>query len=120
MAVILFMASDVGSAGNTSRFVGPLLRFLFPSASPDQIDLMHGLIRKAGHLTEYAVLAALWVRAFDGRRAWRAWTIAVGWAVVDETFQSTTSARVGSVGDVVIDAVGALGGALWRARKPTP
>jgi len=117
MGVILWFASDTGSAENTGRFIGPLLRFLFPGASPGQIDAMHGLVRKAGHLTEYAILAALWLRPLA--RPWRAWSIAVAWALVDEAYQSTTSSRSGSALDVAIDAVGALFVALparfgWR------
>jgi len=127
MALILWLASDAGSAEHTSRLVGPLLRVLFPAASPLQIQAMHGVVRKLGHLSEYAVLAGLWVRALArdtgvGRRsaAWRAWIIAVAWAVMDESYQSTIGSRTGSGLDVGLDAAGALAAAVpygygWRA-----
>lgn len=126
MAVILWLASDSGSAEQTGRLLGPILRFLFPGASPLQIDAMHGVARKLGHAVEYAALAGLWLRAFVragtiARRpaAWRAWMIAAVWAMVDESYQSTVGSRTGSPFDVLIDAVGALAVAVpaghgWR------
>src|SRR5687768_13039226 len=38
MAVILWLASDSGSADHTARVIGPTLRFLFPGASTLQIE----------------------------------------------------------------------------------
>jgi VanZ family protein len=125
MAVILWLASDTGSAERTGRLLVPILTFLFPGASPIQIEVMHGAIRKLGHVIEYAILAGLWLRAFtrDGvsRRpaAWRAWAIAAAWAAIDESYQAMVSTRTGSAVDVALDAAGALAvampGALgWR------
>src|SRR5438128_915373 len=126
MALILALASDTGSAERTGRFFIPVLRTLFPFASPVQLDALHGLVRKLGHAVEYAVLAGLWLRAFARHgaftprsAAWRAWAIAVAWAVVDEAFQSTVASRTGSAFDAGIDAAGALavavpGGYGWR------
>ena len=126
--VILYLAADRGSAEHSARIILPILRFLFPAASAAQIDALHFGIRKLGHLTEYAVLAALWLRAFVlghgiERRAaaTRAWMIAVAWAVVDEGYQTTVGSRTGSVIDVAIDAAGAFTVlALRRPRPPTP
>ena len=125
MVMILWLASDTGSAERTGRFLVPLLRAVFPAASPAQIDAMHGLVRKLGHLTEYAVLTGLWLRAFlagAGPRAaaWRAAAIAAAWAVVDETVQSTSGSRTGRAFDVAIDVAGALAVAVpaafgWRS-----
>lgn len=47
----------------TSRFIRPLLEFLFPAASAETITLYHAFIRKCAHFTEYAVLALLAYRA---------------------------------------------------------
>jgi VanZ family protein len=114
MAVILWLASDGGSAENTGRWIGPILRFFFPTASPFQIDAMHAIVRKLGHVTEYAILVGLWFRAFldrwpERRRqaAWLAWAIAAGWAAIDESVQATTGSRTGSPLDVLIDLAGA-------------
>lgn len=126
MAMILWLASDTGSAERTGRIILPVLRFLFPGSSPLQLDAMHALVRKGGHLIEYAVLAGLWLRAFvvgrgsaRRRAGWQAWAVAVAWAMIDETYQTTVGSRTGSAIDVAVDAAGALavalpGGAGWR------
>ena len=124
MAAILWLAADGGSPERTSRWVLPVLRFVFPAASATQLEAMHGLVRKAAHLTEYAILAGLWIGALTPPRprtwaAWRAWAITVGWAVVDESFQTMTPSRTGSAWDVALDAGGALlvawpAGVGWR------
>jgi VanZ family protein len=126
MVLILWLASDTGSAERTGRFLLPVFRALFPGASPLQLDAMHGCARKLAHATEYAVLAGLWLRAWTGgagiearAAAWRAWATAVAWAVVDESYQSTVGSRTGSAADVLIDAAGALAVAIpgavgWR------
>ncbi len=123
MALILALSTDAGSAAHTGRFLLPILRALFPSASPGQLDAMHAVIRKLGHFTEYAVLGALWLRALVrghplGAAAWRAWLIAAAWAIVDEGFQSTVASRTSSAFDVALDAAGALAAVAVLARAP--
>ena len=100
MAVIFGLSSSLGSSEETSRFVVPLLRWLFRWAAPGDIAALHGLVRKGGHLTEYAVLGALWFRAFrrgprlaPGAAAWSALTLSVAWAGLDEWHQSFVPAR---------------------------
>jgi VanZ family protein len=114
MAVIWTLSSQAGSAQNTSRLFLLLLAWLAPWAGPDHVELGHLLVRKLGHLVEYAVLAILWFRALRGERrlaapasAWMALLVSVAWAVLDELHQSTVPSRTASAADVVIDAVGA-------------
>ena len=126
MAVILFLGSDVGSAERTGAFIVPLLRTLFPAASPSQLDAMHGIIRKAAHVGEYMVLAGLWIGALalgHGRSlasaARPAWLIACGCAALDEALQSRLASRTASTFDVGLDAAAALVAVLpvrlgWR------
>ncbi len=122
MGVIVWLASDSGSAAQTGRFLLPVLHVLFPGASALQIEALHGVARKAAHATEYAILAGLWFRALAigagiGPRsaAWAAWAIAVVWAGIDETYQSTSASRTGSPMDVALDATGALAIAVLAA-----
>ncbi len=123
MAVIVVLSSDVGSAEHTAHWLVPILRLLAPGATPSQLYALHGLVRKAGHLTEYAVLAALWYRAFVGARRQRPWTaaavafaISLAWAILDEAHQSFEPSRTASVRDVAIDSIGALLAVLIATR----
>jgi VanZ family protein len=115
MAVIMGLSSDVGSAEHTEHWLVPLLRLMAPWATPTQIDALHGLVRKAGHLTEYAILATLWYRALTRSRhlsarpaAALAFAISLIWAVLDEARQSLVPTRTASAMDVALDATGAL------------
>lgn len=113
MAVILYFSGGSWSAAETGGLLGPLFRWLLPTATPAQLAALHGLGRKAGHLTEYAILALLWRRALlrDGRpapiAAWAALTVSIAWAVLDESHQATVPTRTGSGWDVVVDTAGA-------------
>jgi VanZ family protein len=121
MLLIFIASTDLMSAQHTSRFIGPFLLWLDPSMSPDTIRAVQFAVRKAAHVTEYAILAALLVRAFyGGVRAVRpvhvlgAVLIASTYAALDEFHQSFVASRTGSPGDVLIDASGAvLGALLW-------
>ena len=67
--VILWIAviAGLGSASfqhdQTSRFIEPILRWLFPDWSDARVAALHGLVRKSAHLTEYAIAAILTYRA---------------------------------------------------------
>ncbi|CAN5583510.1 hypothetical protein BH24ACI3_BH24ACI3_09510 [soil metagenome] len=98
----------------TSRYVRPVLEFLFPSADAETIKAYHGYVRKFAHFAEYAVLAFFAARALLGSRIGllrRKWIVfAMGLvlliACVDEIGQSFDPSRTGSVYDVMIDSVG--------------
>jgi VanZ family protein len=73
------------------------------------------VLRKCAHMTEYAILAVLLLRA-TGSYAW-AFALAVAYAASDEVHQLFVRGRHGSPVDVAIDAAGALIGlALWRTK----
>src|SRR5688572_5279161 len=113
MVIVLWMSSGAFSADETGGFLVPLFRWLLQRATPAQLDVLHAAGRKLAHLAEYAVLALLWFRALRRENtasrtaAWGAWSVAVGCALLDESLQSTTTSRTGSVVDVAIDATGA-------------
>jgi VanZ family protein len=116
MGVIFGMSTGMFASDHTSRFIVPLLNFLFPRLSPEDIDLMHGLIRRAGHVTEYFILGILLFRAFrsDSPYPWRPrWTLyaiitVVGYAMSDEFHQSFVATRTASFVDVSIDSAGGV------------
>jgi VanZ family protein len=73
------------------------------------------VLRKCAHMTEYAILAILLVRA-TASYAW-AFPLAVAYAATDELHQHFVRGRHASPLDVAIDAVGALIGlAVWRTK----
>jgi len=72
------------------------------------------VLRKAAHLTEYAILAALLWRA-AGSYGW-ALVLGVAYAASDEFHQTFVRGRHGSPVDVAIDTVGMLVG-LALARR---
>ena len=71
------------------------------------------VLRKLAHATEYAILAALLLRAM---RELPAWALAVVYAVSDELHQHFVPGRAGRPLDVAIDATGALVGVLLARR----
>ena len=119
MGVISFMSTDVGSAEHTSRILEPVVHWIKPSATPEEFDLVHLLVRKAAHLSEYAVLGLLTFRALrlsqsPRSRRWPTWKvglmalgIAACYAATDEYHQSFVAGRTPAVTDVFIDTCGA-------------
>jgi VanZ family protein len=87
-----------------------LSSFETPDVGSGGIDYV---VRKLGHLTEYAVLGGLLVRAT--RRELLAFTLGVAYAASDEVHQHFVPGRHATPVDVAIDAVGvALGVAVFR------
>jgi VanZ family protein len=64
------------------------------------------VLRKLAHSMEYALLAALLLRALT--RPWLAFLVTVAYAASDEFHQHFVRGRVGTPRDVAIDAAGAL------------
>ena len=73
------------------------------------------VLRKIAHATEFAILAALLVRAL--RHTGWAVAVAIAYAVSDEIHQSFVSGREGAPRDVAIDAVGVVVGAVLASRR---
>ena len=125
MVVIFFASTDAFSASHSGRLIRPLLLWLFPHISEGKISTIHFLIRKAGHLTEYAILGQLAARAFYGsahealRRRWfaAALSLMVLYAFSDEFHQSFTSSRTASVYDSLIDISGGLAALILYFRR---
>lgn len=115
-AVVIFTAStDAFSSYHTSRFIFPFLRWLLPSASAERMELIHHLLRKCAHLTEYFVFYLLLYRSIRASRkgwhwswAFAAWFIAAAYSALDEIHQSFVASRGASPWDSLLDSTGAL------------
>ena len=111
---ISFASTNQFSAGNTSAILRPLLLWFFPNLSESQLATVHFLTRKAGHFTEYAVLAFLARRAFVTssrailKRYWfqSALLLVVIYGLLDEFHQSFVPSRTASIYDSAIDVAG--------------
>jgi len=113
--VILLASSDAFSAANSGPWLQTIVTTILGHALPaHQFDVLHFLLRKASHLTEYAILGALLFRALraDGQRWNVRWsaaavTIAAAVASFDELHQTFVPSRTGAFSDVLLDTAGA-------------
>ncbi len=138
--IIWFLGGESLSLDNTSRFLGPLLRWLLPDIEQATTAQIQFAIRKAAHLTEYCVLSFVTLRALllsrsllsrsslsqspvrsrrsepdtergnPRRAAFAALCLAAAFATADETRQSFSMSRSGAASDVALDTLGALAG----------
>lgn len=113
MGVIAWLSGDAWSAEATGPWTFPLLQALLPWATPEQLQFLHLVLRKSGHVLEYALLAFLWVRALargagaPASAQLSALGITVGYAAFDEIRQGWTDLRTASAFDLLLDAGGA-------------
>ena len=129
MGLIFFFSTDLFSGAQTSRIIGPILRWFVPDISDYSIATVQLVARKIAHLVEYAILSILACRALAKRDEMRplplaalgqAVLIAAVYAALDEWHQSWTAERFASPLDVAIDSTGATVGAAffaWRTRR---
>jgi VanZ family protein len=129
MAVMFVLSTDTFAAEPTGEMLWHVLSALTPHVTYQQYTRLHFLIRKAAHLTEYAILACLLLRAFRAgvARAWHWRWATLSFALValhaglDEYHQTYTQSRTGAVSDSVLDMAGGLIALslLWlNRRKP--
>lgn len=116
LGVIFAGSTDIFSTEQTSRYLVPFLRWLEPQISLSTIAAIHFTLRKLGHLTEYAILAAFLWRALCNVRNLRAkmsmlfvgvWVACAIIAATDEFHQSFLASRTASLNDVLTDSLGA-------------
>lgn len=121
---ISFASSDSFNAGNTSRIIGPFIRWLFPGTTEETLAVIHLITRKAAHFIEYAILAYLAARAFRtsprpalaNRWFLASLALVVAYALLDEYQQRFVPSRTGSIYDSLIDICGGLA-ALFTIRR---
>jgi VanZ family protein len=111
--VISLFSTGVFTAENTGRIIIPLLHWLFPSIPPQTLSLIHHIIRKCAHFTEYFILSLLILRGIRAGRhgtklAWAVLAIAIvaGYASLDEFHQRFVPGRTPAVSDVLLDTTG--------------
>jgi len=129
IALIFWASTDQFSSEHTGGIIRPWIEWLFPGMSPASVETLHGVIRKAAHVTEYAIFALLVARALIGSslalfsRGWLAISLALLAAVAaaDEYHQSFVPSRTAAIMDVLIDMSGGLVAlailALWRLAR---
>src|SRR5438477_9060277 len=102
LSLIFIGSTDLMSAEHTSRIIGPVLRWFNPDISAETIAQVQFVVRKTGHVTEYAILAVLLWRAFRAgvRRQTRmlrlliaVWFVCAVLATSDEFHQSFVPSR---------------------------
>jgi VanZ family protein len=136
--IVIAIESAFLSAARTGSFIDPILHWMLPSLSYQQIDHIHEIGRKVGHFIGYGLMSYFFFRAFrgtfhvyhgtenilrtrnvpDGRTMfeylwqWRWAALAmVGTilvAIADEVHQMGDPSRTGNWGDVLLDSIGAL------------
>src|SRR5437867_9705990 len=110
-ALVAWFSTEGWSGAETASALLALLRWLVPSAGPEQLEACHWLVRETAHAAEYGTLAALWRWALGSREAWRGWLAPLGLSILiaalDELHQSTTLTRTASLVDVLLDSAGA-------------
>ena len=123
ISLITTLSGEGFSKESTSRFIGPLLGWLFPDAAPGTIEALHDAIRKTAHAVEYTVLAILTSQAVrwsiplsPGGSTALVLALVLAVATADETHQASLPERDGSLWDVALNGVGGAAGlGLWFA-----
>ncbi len=133
VCTLLIWSNSLRNADQSGAQSAALFALLQPYLAPFGLDgtLGHALLRKAAHMTEFAVLGLLWsgeLSRAGGRitlkRAALRWQTCVITALADESIQLFVPGRSGQVRDVWIDGAGALAGVAagslllaWLARR---
>jgi VanZ family protein len=91
---------------NTLALVDPVIRWVRPGASLEEIDRIHLIAREFGHFLIPAVAFALLVLGPLRKRPLLALLLCAVFAVIDESLQSFMPGRTGSLADVIVDVSG--------------
>ena len=117
VVVTHLFSTDAFSSDESSRFIVPILTFLFPGLSPAGLDFAHLVVRKAGHVMEYFIMGILAYRAFHTRFAALLFVLVA--AFLNEGQQLFTATRTGSIVDVGYNLVGGVLG-VWFCMQFAP
>ena len=127
-AALIFIGSGNLLSGSNTSFVVRIIHWFFPAAGGETLAFINLLVRKTGHLGEYAILAMLAARALQTssyellRRHWFMVSLILSalYSLSDEFHQSFVPTRGASIYDCLIDSIGGLIGLLivswWHQR----
>jgi len=115
MPLVLGASSDPFSAEHT----GKVLKVFFGWMQPEPFDLLHFMIRKLAHLSEYGILAFLFFRAWRATFPLPGISWGIQWARIaffmtalvaclDEWHQTYLPKRTGNLHDILLDSTAAL------------
>lgn len=120
LTLIAIESTELFSSTNTSRFLYPLVTYLFGHIDPTKFFYWQGIGRKVGHVVGYGILSILLFRAWKAtiivpsasRWCWRwaqlAFFMTALVASLDEWHQSFLPSRTGAVHDVLLDSAAGL------------
>jgi VanZ family protein len=115
-ALIFIGSTDLLSASNTGGVLVRPVLWLFPHLGESKLEIFQLVVRKAGHVTEYAIFALLAAQAFrtSSRELlrnhwfWVSLLLVIAYALSDEFHQSFVPSRTASIYDCMIDSLGGL------------
>jgi VanZ family protein len=112
--LISVLSTDAFSSEHTSAFIIPALHWLFPHAGAENLHLIHAVIRKCAHLTEYFIFSIFLLQVLRGKDRgwtlrWAIWVVVIvlGYAALDEFHQVFVPSRHASPWDALLDTAGA-------------
>jgi VanZ family protein len=113
--VIFTLSTDSFSSEHTATILAPIVKWLYPAMTAEQFELVHHVIRKSAHFTEYFIFYLFLYRGVRGARmGWR-WTwgltalgVAAGYSILDEVHQAFVASRTASPYDSLLDSIGAF------------
>jgi VanZ family protein len=113
--VIFSLSTDTFSAEHTGSLLSPILHWIYAAISDEQFAVIHHLIRKSAHFTEYFIFCLLIYRGVRGSgTGWR-WSwgfsalfLAAAYSALDEVHQAFVASRTASPYDSLLDSVGAF------------
>ncbi len=123
-AVIYSLSGPTYSAAASAGFIARIVCVLSFGVLREHVSLINLLVRKAAHLTEYAILAVILYNAFKptDRKAWsnssafQALLTAAIYSLSDEFHQIFVPGRHASIFDCLIDTTGAFLGLFFVFR----
>lgn len=128
-AVILLVSlfiwgNSLAPADQSSEESGKIVALLAPVLEVIKVepDLWQAIVRKGAHMTEFCLLAVVWMVTLVQckvvswpRKVGTAAAVCMATAVVDETIQLHVAGRSGQISDVWIDLLGAAAGMILTA-----